>query len=323
MKFRAFLPMVLAALLMACNSSSKKDLVENAPFVSLTITDDLEQEIALPEKPKTIISLSPGITETIYAIGAEDMLIARSDACNYPEWVEEKPGIKINPLLDRDSVLTFKSDLVFASDETVSTEEAMFFQSFKQPSYFQSFTSIGDIYRHIREMGKLLDHEAEANHLADSLETIEKLIVAETADEIKYSTVILISIDPLIVAGRGSFMHELIAKAGGKNAFEDKYEKYPLVTPEEMIKANVEFIIIPSGNSSQNMLNQLTGLYPQLAALPAVQLRQVFDNLPPEYILRPGPRTVEGLGMLTRVLHSGIDTQSFFEVPEEEDDEEW
>ena len=316
---------ITTALFTACSSSPKKELVENAPFISQTYTDDFDREITLPESPKSVVSLSPGITEMIYAIGAEELLAARSDACNYPEWVEEKPGVPISPLLDRDSVLTFQSDLVFASDETVSAEEALFFDQFGQPVYFQSFTSLADIYRNIRSLGDILDHQKEADHLADSLETIEKLIIAETEDEIKYNTVILISINPLVVAGRGSYMHELIAKSGGHNPFENKYEKYPIVTEQEMLQANIEFMIIPSNNIGygQNLLNELTGTYPRLAALPAVQLSQVFDNIPREYIFRPGPRTVEGLAMLTRILHSSIDTQSFFEPEEPEDEEEW
>ena len=321
--FICILTLPFVVLVTGCDSSPKKELVENAPFISQTYTDDLDRQVTLNETPKTVVSLAPGITETLYAIGAEDLLIARSDACNYPEWVEDKPGVPLYPLLDRDSALSFHPDLILASDETVSIEESLFFDGFNQPIYFQTYSSYSDIYRNIRTIGEIVGKEQEANHLADSLETIEQSIFEETKDEIKYNTVILISIDPLAVAGGGSFMNEMIAKAGGNNPFSKKYEKYPVVTEEEMVKANVEFIILPTRNSGGSMLSELTGRYPRLAALPAIQLGQVFDNLPKDLILRPGPRSVEGLAMLTRVLHVGIDTGKYFEEPEAEEEDDW
>ena len=311
----------LIALLTACDANPHRKMVENAPFISQTYTDDLNREVTLQETPKTIVSLAPGITEILYAIGAADLVIARSEACNYPEWVEDKPGIPLFPLLDRDSALSFHPDLFLASDETVSIEESLFFEEFDQSIYFQTYDSFPDIYRNIRRIGVLTGKEQLANHLADSLETIEKNIVAETFDEIKYSTVILISIDPLVVAGGSSFMNEMITKAGGKNPFSEKLEKYPVVTEEEMVQANIEFIILPTRNAGGNMLSHLTSRYPRLAILPAVQLGQVFDHLPKDLILRPGPRSIEGLALLTRALHASIDTQVFFSDPSESETE--
>ena len=291
-------------------------MIKDAPLISQNLVDDLGREIHLDDQPKRIISLAPNITEMIYAIGAEDKLVARSHACNFPEAVYELPEIETYPNIDKEQILAHKPDLVLATDEILPVETVLFFEQFNIPVYFQIFDSIGDIYRHIDLVGKLTQREHAAKNLVDSLSGIEKKIVSETSDEIKYPTIMLISVDPLIVVGGGSFMNELITNAGAKNVFADKPEKYPEVTAEEVIASNPEYILIPSRFASGNILNELISLHPEFEYLPAVELGHVFDDLNPDLIYRPGPRSVYGLAWITRTLHPSINAPDYFDEGE-------
>ena len=89
-----------------------EDSIEGYP---LTLIDSMGREITLESEPKRVISVGPNITETIYAIGAEDKLIARTDYCDYPEDVLNKDSIGSLREPNIEKILELNPDLIIAS----------------------------------------------------------------------------------------------------------------------------------------------------------------------------------------------------------------
>jgi len=102
----------------SCSSSSNN---ENQS-VSNVIIDDLGREIELNDVPKRVISLAPSITEIIYFIDTEEKLVARTQACDYPEEVKKLPIVSTYPL-DIESIVKLKPDLVFSVDGIVNADQ--------------------------------------------------------------------------------------------------------------------------------------------------------------------------------------------------------
>lgn len=289
--------------LSGCGHPNSK-LIEDAPLLSRGFKDHFSRPIVLRSTPKRVVSLANSITETIYAIGAEDRLVGVSHDSDYPQDANSKTSIITYPDFDLPSVVAVEPDLVLASTEIHDTRISPFFDKYNVNLFFENYATLEDIFESIRVTGQMLGREQVANHLADSLAALTKMIADSTAGQIKYNTVILLGINPITVVGSKSFMHDMLIKSGVKNAFANRTEKYAEVTAAEFIQAAPEYVIFPTTNDKA--WNELVALHPEIQLqIPATEHNHIF-LVEPEVIVRPGPRIVEGLSYLTRVLHSRV-----------------
>ncbi|MCB0844722.1 MAG: hypothetical protein KDE26_15820, partial [Bacteroidetes bacterium] len=90
--------------------------------------------------------------------------------------------------------------------------------------------------------------------------------------------------------------------------FAENDEAYPEMTPEAILKAQPEFLILPSNDPQ--VYADLLAKYPILYNTPADQLKQVHI-IDPDHLYRPGPRTLTGLLELTHILHTQLNPQKF------------
>ncbi|MEZ4826650.1 MAG: helical backbone metal receptor [Bacteroidia bacterium] len=306
---KSFLLLILLpTLIWGCGTAERKKLVENAPLISQTYTDDTGRAVRLSDRPQKVVSIAPNITEIIFAVGGQDKLAARSQACDFPSEVTSFPEIITFPELDIEGLKAINPDLIITTDEIFTPSQVLQLEKLDLPIFLQSYKTLSDVYRGIRETGQLLGHAETGNYVADSLQLIEKRITDSTQNQIKYGTMILISADPLKVVGGNGFLNELITRAGGRNIFGDKKEAYYTTTPEEILKLQPEFIIIPS--ERQQAYTELLITYPALYNTPADVLKQVHI-VDPDLFYRPGPRMIEGLLTLTHILHTQLNPQKF------------
>ncbi|MFN0202411.1 MAG: ABC transporter substrate-binding protein [Bacteroidia bacterium] len=289
-------------LFAACQSSDKK-MVQNAPMITQSYRDDMGREVGLPAKIERVVSLAPSITEMIYAIGGQDKLVARSQACDFPAETAQKEIVTTYPNVDLEALKAKNPEVVLLTDEIFGSELIPNIEKLGLKVYLQGFLHTQDIPRCMRNLGKILDCEKKANQVADSLENLEKNIVKLTENQAKYRTLMLVSDNPLIAIGGKGFLHEMIQKAGGKNIFENKKEAYPVVTIEEILDMQPEYLILPTKNDQ--LYAQIMTQYPMLQHTVANAQKQVF-MLDPDFLFRPGPRTMEGLMQLTNTLHSTL-----------------
>lgn len=306
---KIFLPFAILILL-GCNDSNKK-LVEKAPLISQSYVDDTGRKIELPRAPRTVVSIAPNITEMIFAMDGQDKLVGRSMACDFPAETAGITAIATYPQLDLEQLKVQNADLIITTDEIFTPDDIARLEQLKLPIYLQSYHTLADVNRCIRDLGTLLDREGRADALADSLEHIEQLVTLETSDQIKYRTLILVSIDPLKVVGGQGFLNEMIVKAGGLNVFAGTEEDYPIITPEALLQSQPEYIIIPSLN--EQFYAELLAQYPILSNTPADISKQIF-LVDPDLFYRPGPRIIRGLLELTHILHNQLNPQQFLDA---------
>jgi iron complex transport system substrate-binding protein len=295
--------LALAGMMASC-SHPNRQLIEKAPLISRNFNDSFGRTMVLSKTPSRVVSLASSITEIIYAIGAEGRLCGVSHDSDHPEEAGKLPYVATYPEFDLPAVVGLTPDLVLASTEIHDTRIAGFFDKYKIHLYFQDYRKLEDVFQSIRELGQMLERPSAADGLADSLETMSRQIADSTASQVKYNTVVLLGIDPITVVGSKSFLNDLLSKAGAKNPFETLSEKYPVITPEQFIQAAPEYVLVPSRND--RIWNDLVGKYPEIyTGIPAAQQGHVFQ-MDPGLILRPGPRIVEGLAHVTRILHPRV-----------------
>lgn len=312
MNLRFALFWLLLLLGLACGDRDRRRLVESAPLISQTYTDDTGRRLQLRDRPQRVVSLAPSITEIVFAIGAEAKLAARSQACSYPPEAAAYPEVTTFPQLDLEELQATEADLLLTTDEIFTPDDLAHLERTGLPVYVQRYRHLADVYRGIRRLGELLDRGPAAEALADSLARLEAHITDSTRGQVHYRTMILVSNDPLKVVGGGGFLNELVEKAGGLNIYAEHPDAYPITTVEEILKLQPEYLIIPSRQTG--IYADLLVQYPALYNTPADVAKQVHV-IDPDLLYRPGPRMLSGLLALTTILHSSLTPDRFVDEP--------
>jgi iron complex transport system substrate-binding protein len=122
---------------------------------ALTFVDQTGRTLTLPAPPRRIVSLVPSVTEVLYAIGAESLLVGVTDFCDYPPEAKRKPhvGGMLSPNLE--TLVTLKPDLIVAT-RSGNTEET--FDQLKRlgiPVYLVDPATVSDVLRLVSDLGEL------------------------------------------------------------------------------------------------------------------------------------------------------------------------
>jgi iron complex transport system substrate-binding protein len=129
-------------------------------------------------------------------------------------------------------------------------------------------------------------------------------IKARTAAASRPRVFYVLNSDPLMSAGPGSFIHQLIELAGGANVAAGSPVSYPRLSLEEVVRQDPEVILFPVG-TEEGIPDQEQQRWLRWPTLSAVKQNR-FVRIPSVLLDRPGPRVVEGLELLARQLHPDL-----------------
>jgi iron complex transport system substrate-binding protein len=268
------------------------------------VFDDLGRLVAINGTPQRRISLAPSNTEILFALGLGDKVVGVTDYCDYPPEAlnKTKVGGYANP--DIEKIVALNPDLILAGYgnpiEVVYTLAGLGLTVFGIKT-----TDLDDLLNDIRRVGEITDKEVEAQALTSAMASRIQAVTNQTEElEQRPRVFYIVWHDPLWTAGSGTFINELIEKAGGVNIFGN-VTGYPMVSIEDVLARDPE-IIIASEWSYDWAMNAT-----ELASTNASQTGRIYtcdDNL----VQRPGPRLVEGLEWFAHFIHPEI----FPEEPE-------
>jgi iron complex transport system substrate-binding protein len=246
-----------------------------APAGALTVTDQTGRRVVLPAPPGRIISLVPSVTEILFSIGAQDRLVGVTDFCDYPAEARRKPrvGGMLAPSLE--GMVSLKPDLVVA-------------------------TIAGNRQETFEQLGRLADRGDAADRTVTALRERMQAVAARVEGRPRPRVLYVLWPDPLIVPGRASLVSELIALAGGDSVTADGGQGYPRYSLEAALARNPEVIILAShGSEKSPLMRDKWERFTQVPAIAAGRLHTIDGNLTHRY----GPRIVDGLERLARVIH--------------------
>jgi iron complex transport system substrate-binding protein len=235
-----------------------------------------------------IVSLSPGMTETIFALGAERDLVGVTTYCDYPEAARKLPrvGDFSHPSLER--IIALKPGLVIVNRPEQNRMQFEL-EAFKIPVFATEAGSLEGIYRDIVELGRRIGRSSQAESLVAGM----RRKIRPGGGKAR-SVYIELSPRPLITIGRDNFLNEMVEMAGGKNIFDDLDRSYPAVSQEEVIKRDPEMIIVlhPEGIKDRIGWNRIR----------AVRENRIHQDLNQDILLRPGPRLAQGFEALEELF---------------------
>jgi iron complex transport system substrate-binding protein len=268
------------------------------------ITDQVGRTVRLNKPPQRIVSLAPSNTEIIYALGLADRVVGVTDFDNYPPEVKTKQSIGgfSDPNLEK--VVSLSPDLVVAAPiherQVVPQLEAKGIAVMVLDP-----KTLDEILAAISLVGRATGTDSKARDLVSQMQRRIKAVTDETAGltpDKKPEVMYIVWHDPLMASAKGTFHDELIAKAGGINAF-GTLEGYPTVSLEAVIAANPAVILagITMGEGLDAPL-QFALTDARLRDVDARRNNRVFA-VDSDTAGRAGPRIVDVLEEFARLLH--------------------
>lgn len=259
--------------------------------------------------PERIISMSPSVTETLFALGLGDKVIGVTRYCDFPPAAEEiaKVGALVDP--NYEEILALQPDLVIlltSQSDSKRELEKLNIQTLTVPH-----ETISDIHETIRSIGEVCGAERQAAALLKSITNRVEDIRQKVEGKKRPSVLICIGRDiksgklaGMYMAGRNGFYDEIIVLAGGVNAYKGESVAYPQLSPEGVIQINPDYIVdlgdqISFGNRT---VKEIAAQWNPLRTVSAVRNNRVHVIVG-NYALRPSPRYIELLEELARLLH--------------------
>jgi iron complex transport system substrate-binding protein len=282
----------MSAVLISCSKKEQKPAAA---------TVDANAEVASPAR---IVSTAPNITEILYALGLGDRIVGVSDFCDYPPEAAKKPkvGGVVNPSIE--AIIALDPDLVLVVPS--ATHENLF-RSLRQLGIKMLALpndTIYDLYTMIRTIGAETATERAAEEMVSRLQSKFKEVSERVSGRPKRRVMFVVGADPLFVAGKGTFINELIEIAGGENIAGDSLMKYPQLGIEDVLSRAPEVILYTSLNFelTGKQEEQAKKIWSAYSSIPAVKENHIY-GLVADHVTLPGPRLVLGIEEMARAIH--------------------
>jgi ABC-type Fe3+-hydroxamate transport system substrate-binding protein len=204
-------------------------------------TDQMKRTVELPATPKRIISIVPSQTELLFDLNLDAEIIGITKFCIYPkDQVKQKVKVGGTKILNISKIKELKPDLIIGNkeeNERSQVEELM--ESF--PVWMSDITDLNDATDMISRVGELVGKNAEAEKLVTNIRLDFNQLNIKTQNlRVAY----FIWRKPYIIAGKGTFIDDMLQKCGLANAFNT--DRYPEISAEQLIAAKPDVILLSS-----------------------------------------------------------------------------
>ena len=256
-----------------------------------------------------IVSLSPGITETLFALGAGDRVVGVTRFCRYPPEARQKADVGgfLDP--NYEAIVALKPDIVILL--AVQEDVVRYLRELRIPYATVRNERIRDILDAVVTVGKVSGAEARARELVDDISGRMEKIARKTEKAGRPRVLVSIgrspgsgSLDEVYAAGRNTFYDELIACAGGANAYKGFDIPYPALSAEGLMALNPAIVIdlVPDLDKRGLTEADVRRDWEKLTGIDAVKNGRVHV-ISADYAVIPGPRFILFLEDLARIFH--------------------
>lgn len=308
--------LVLALSLVACETKKEDtgeedvNLVENVDENGEEVDKDISKfpvevedifgnKVTIEKEPEKIISLAPSNTEILFALGLGEKVVGVTINDDYPQEATTKEVVGDYNGNNLERIVELEPDLVLVygpgneDDNKVLREAGIIVLGFEAES-------IEAVMEDIKTIGRATGQEDKALEVVTSMEDKKNEVIEKVKDVEEVKVFYEIWHDPLMAAGKGSFMDELITLAGGRNIAEDAEGKYPQYDLEQLIERDPEVYL--TAKDMEDKTVESMKARPGFEGITAMKNDGVYI-LDPNITSRPGPRIVEALELVAKSIH--------------------
>jgi len=262
------------------------------------------------ERPLRILSLTPNITEILFAMGLGDRVVGRSTYCTYPPEALAVPAVGDTIHLSLEKIIRLEPTLAFL----VARPEAV-----RHDATLARLESLGirvvplqadrmdEMLNAIRTLGRETREEEAAQALLDriqgDLDRVRKQVAGLSRPRVLFVCPMSVGSSRVLVAGRGTFVDGLLDVAGAENVYPDE-ANWPTLSPQQVIALAPDVVIINAvgSNAPPDRVETIRQSWASLTGVPAVANGRVHILTEP-YLTIPGPRVGQAAERLAEAIH--------------------
>jgi iron complex transport system substrate-binding protein len=293
--------LIITIILLSVLSITTGVIAQDYP---ITITDNLGEKIIMEEKPQKIISISPNITEVLFAVGAGENVIGVTTFADYPKEATklEKIGTITEPNIEK--IITMNPDLVVASSANkMETIDRLKELNIKVAGF--SSDSINMAIENIKKIGILTGNEEKADkivakmyiQIAEIKDLVDKKLKNQDRPKVFYE----LWSDPLYTAGIDNFIDDLIYTAGGFNIGRLAETQWPQFSLEKLLVEDPEVYISTPHSAQMKVSVESIKKRERFQSITAIKNDRIYV-IDEDILNRPSPRLVTGLSLLTKAI---------------------
>jgi iron complex transport system substrate-binding protein len=234
--------LLLAGACGPVDSGAERD-AEVTPTGSIHLIDASDAPLTLPAPARRVVSLVPSATETLRAMGRDDVLVGRTDYDTQP-WAAHLPSVGGGLEPNLEAIVALEPDLVvrFAGEQDTRTPARL--TELGIPVMSVRPDRIEDIFRTLQLLGTAIDDRHTADSLALSLRQGLEEAGSKARALPRLRVAYLLGGTPPWVAGPGTYIHEVVSLMGGDNVFADLELLYAAVSPEELRSRSIDVVLV-------------------------------------------------------------------------------
>ena len=292
---RFWVVLLLLVLQLALAASA---LAAPLKITAIEITDDTGQVLQLTQPAQRIISLSPHITENLFAIGAGDLIVGTVEYSDYPEAAKNLPLVGGYDQLDVEGIVALQPDLIIAWHSGNPLPQIERLASLSIPVYFTEPRSFAAVSHELRQLGRLTGKEAQAEAAALAFEQGAEQLKAEYAQQRPVRVFYQVWEQPLMTLNGEHLISEGLSLCGGVNIFAELNQLVPVISREVVLAKDPEAIM--GGGMGEDTPAWLES-WKKYPSLQAVQDKKLYF-IPPSLVQRPTPRFLQGTKIMCEKL---------------------
>ncbi len=272
-----------------------------APLCARLVVDQTGEKIELPAEPTRVLSLAPSLTEMVYSLEAEDKLAGATRYSNFPAAAKKLTRVGSYVQLDLERIVAIKPDLCIAIKDGNPRRTVDAIKALGIPVFAIDPRSIEQIMEAFLLLGDILGVSKKAEELVSDMEHRLLLVKEKVASRRARPRVFFqIADNPIVSAGKDSYIDRIITLAGGSN-LAGSLTEYPRFSWENIMLLQPEVVLISSmaGGKSPDILKASWQRWPEI---PAVKNNRIYV-VNADLFNRPTVRLITGLEILADILH--------------------
>ncbi len=263
--------------------------------LAIQVEDSNGDRLTLNQPARRILSLSPNLTEILFAIGAGQQVVGRDKFSDYPSQTKAIPVFADYFTMNLESVIKIKPDLILIEGASTLAKPVKKLRSMGIVIYINKANNLSSITKTVLDLGQLTGHDEAARRLATGIDQTRGVLWERyrTRPRPKVSVFYLLWDNPLMTVNHQTVINEVLEVCGGENIFSALTFTAARISLESIIKRDPEVVLLSNRRFQQRWLKQ--------TEITAVRRGNLFF-IDPALLERTGPRISEGMTQVCSIL---------------------